>query len=168
MTLKWYRVQQDGTPTFLHEGEDVDDSPGLEALQEAVGGYIERIPDFFLQQKHRLSFEMDGKEVVGTLAQVFCNEESKLPLMAITERVQAQQYIEDNTNPLSLIMTPHDFILGDVVAVFSDVEQFCIACENLDEDHPDWMKGMCEDCYATWASAWNNSKTHTPSDEQED
>lgn len=165
MTLKWYRVQRDGTPTFLHEGEDLDDSPELEALQQAVGGLIERIPNFFLQDLHKIMFEIDGKELVGKLVAVWCNEESKLPLMDIADPVEADQYIQDNANPLSHIMTPHDFILGDVVAVFSDVEQFCIACENLGENHPDWMKGMCEDCYASWAEAWNNSKSQPPSDE---
>ena len=48
MNLKWYRIQKDATTTFLHEGEGVDDSPGLEALQEAVGGLIERIPDYYM------------------------------------------------------------------------------------------------------------------------
>ena len=30
-------------------------------------------------------------------------------------------------------------------------------CDNLPEDHPDWMKGMCESCYTRWANAWSSS-----------
>ena len=28
-------------------------------------------------------------------------------------------------------------------------------CDNLPEDHPDWMKGMCEECYDAWSAAWS-------------
>ena len=34
-------------------------------------------------------------------------------------------------------------------------EDPCEACRNLPDDHPDWMKGMCEDCYATWVASMN-------------
>lgn len=30
-------------------------------------------------------------------------------------------------------------------------------CDNLPDDHPDWMKGMCEICYDRWAEAMNNA-----------
>jgi len=175
MNLRWYRVQRDGTTTFLHEGKGVDDSPGLEALQEAVGGLIERVPDYFMvfredvgnpnyHRPHELMlYDADHeKEIVGKLVQVFVNEESKMPLYGITERVQAMQYVTDNVSPLSFIMHPHDFILGDVVVCLTDVQ------ESEPEPYPDWMKGMDEEEYEAWASTWNNSKTHTPSDENED
>jgi len=29
-------------------------------------------------------------------------------------------------------------------------------CDDLPDDHPDWMKGMCESCYDRWASAWSS------------
>lgn len=180
MNLKWYRIQQDATTTFLHEGEGVDDSPGLEALQEAVGGLIERIPDYYMVKHfddqtsvpHELLLNVDGQDISGILVQVYAHEESKLPFFAITERVQALQYIEENISPLSFIMHPHDFILGDVVVCLKNVyeeEQGCLDCANLGEDHPDWMKGMCEPCYNDWAQSWQErSKTQSPSDEQED
>jgi hypothetical protein len=33
----------------------------------------------------------------------------------------------------------------------------CEVCESLPEHHPDWMKGMCEDCYLDWCVAWRAS-----------
>ena len=182
MNLKWYRIQKDATTTFLHEGEGVDDSPGLEVLQEAVGGLIERIPDYYMvfredvgnPNQHRprelMLYDADSeKEIVGKLVQVFANDESKLPLYDITdpdkekERELRQAYVQANLNPLSVIMHPHDFILGDVVACLTDVQ------ENDPEPYPDWMKGMNEEEYAAWAEKWRErSKTQSPSDEQED
>jgi hypothetical protein len=135
MNLTWYRIQQDATTTFLHEGEGVDDSPELDALQEAVGGLIERIPDLFILGRqtsrgwitdsegvHDLLLQVGENDISGRLVQAYVHEESKLPLLAITERVQALQYIEENISPLSFIMHPHDFILGDVVVCLANVE----------------------------------------------
>jgi hypothetical protein len=31
-------------------------------------------------------------------------------------------------------------------------------CHALPEDHPDWMKGMCECCYARWSNAWGKKE----------
>jgi hypothetical protein len=176
MNLKWYRFQRDGTTTFLHEGKGVDDSPGLEALQKAVGGHIERVPDYFMvfredvgNPNYHRPYELtlydadNEKEIVGQLVQVFVNEDSKMPLYGITERVQAMQYVTDNLSPLSFIMQPHDFILGDVVVCLTDVQ------ESDPEPYPDWMKGMNEEEYAEWAESWQeHSNTQPPSDENED
>ena len=163
MNLKWYRIQKDATTTFLHEGEGVDDSPGLEALQEAVGGLIERIPDYYMVNREHnlpigLMLSVDEQEISGTLVQAYVNEESKLPFFAITDHDEKQAYVAENISPLSFIMHPHDFILGDVVVCLKDVE--------VHEPQPDWMKGMNEEEYAAWAKSWQeHSKTHTPSDE---
>ena len=32
------------------------------------------------------------------------------------------------------------------------------SCDNLPDDHPDWMKGMCECCYNRWANGWGNKE----------
>ena len=170
MNLKWYRIQKDATTTFLHEGEGVDDSPGLEALQEAVGGYIERIPDYFMVNREHdlpigLMLSVDEQDISGTLIQAYAHEESKLPFFAITDPDEEKEkelraaYVAENINPLSFIMHPHDFILGDVVVCLTDVEMI--------EPQPDWMKGMNEEEYAEWAQSWQErSKTQTPSEEQ--
>lgn len=171
MTFKWYLVKIDGETTFLHEGKNIDDSPGLEVLQESVGGYIERIPPFFIHREGmpRLHFTVDGKTVNGILAEMFVHEESKLALYQFTERQDVIRYITENQNPLSFVVAPDDYILGDVVVVMTDVRSGCeCSTLNLDE-HPDWMKGMCEVCYLDWARSMQEaSKTHTPSDENED
>ena len=176
MNLKWYRIQKDATTTFLHEGEGVDDSPGLDALQEAVGGLIERIPDLFILGRqtsrgwitdsegvHNLILTVDEQDIYGTLVQAFVHEESKIPLLAITdpdeekEKELRQAYVAENISPLSFILHPHDFILGDVIVCLKNVE--------VHEPQPDWMKGMNEEEYAVWAQSWQErSKTHTPSD----
>jgi len=156
MNLKWYRIQKDTTTTFLHEGEGEDDSPGLQALQEAVGGLIERIPDYYMVKHfddqtslpHELLLDVDEQEISGILVQVYVHEESKLPLFNITDHDEKQEYVAENISPLSFIMHPHDFILGDVVVCLKDVE--------VHEPHPDWMKGMNEDEYAAWAQKWRN------------
>jgi len=142
MTLKWYQIKPNKEATFLHEGEDVHDSPRLDAMQAAVGGLIERIPNAYLHDGagkpyHTVLFEADEMAVRGTLVEVWCNEESKLEFYSLTERVHAERHVEENINPLSFIMQPHDFILGNVVVVLSDVEE-------------------------------EPSRTQTPSDEQED
>ena len=31
-------------------------------------------------------------------------------------------------------------------------------CHNLPPHHPDWMKGMCGNCYDEWALAWNGGE----------
>ena len=163
MNLKWYRIQQDATTTFLHEGEGVDDSPGLDALQEAVGGLIERIPDYYMVNRENdlpigLMLSVDEQEISGTLVQAYVHEESKLPFFNITDHDEKQEYVAENISPLTFIMHPHDFILGDVVVCLKDVE--------VHEPQPDWMKGMNEEEYAAWAQSWQErSKTQTPSEE---
>ena len=133
MNLTWYRHQQDGTTTILGVGEGEDDSPGLQALQEAVGGLIERIPDYYMtNQRNQLPYEVmlsvDGQDFKGVLYEIYVNEESKLPLFAITdpdpvkERELRKAYVAENINDFSFVMQPHDFILGDIVVCLANVE----------------------------------------------
>ena len=35
----------------------------------------------------------------------------------------------------------------------------CDDCDNLPDNHPDWMKGFCEDCYEKWSATWSRVYT---------
>ena len=136
MILTLYRHQQDGTTTILGVGEGEDDSPGFEALQEAVGGLIERIPDYYMSKRmsegiqlpYEVMLSVDGQDFKGVLYEIYVNEESKLPLFAITdpdpvkERELRKAYVAENINDFSFVMHPHDFILGDIVVCLANVE----------------------------------------------
>ena len=128
MNLKWYQIKPNKEATFLHEGEGVHDSPGLDAMQAAVGGLIERIPVAYYQDGagrpyHTVLFEADGMAVRGTVVEIWCNEESKLELYSLTERSHAQKHVDENISPLSFVTMPHDFILGNVLVALCDVEE---------------------------------------------
>ena len=95
----------------------------------------------------------------GKVLNIISNEEGHLPYYALETDEDRAAYMKEHLNPITQLFQPHDFILGNAVVEievrepgFSDS---CLDCENLPADHPDWMKGMCEPCYAAWAEAWN-------------
>ena len=46
-----------------------------------------------------------------------------MELYSLTERSHAQKHVEENISPLSFVMMPHDFILGNVLVALCDVEE---------------------------------------------
>jgi hypothetical protein len=169
MTRKWILIQPDGESSVLPV--EADEEPDLATLQEAVDGFIEYAPRFHLQGDISIGFvdtDLFGNEISmsGKVRNVIMNEESRLPYYALENDEDRAAYVKEHLNPISQIFNPHDmtlgFVLGNAVVELEvrDEEQDngCLDCENLPADHPDWMKGMCEHCYAAWAEAWNTKE----------
>ena len=162
MTRKWILIQPDGESSVLPV--EADEEPGLATLQEAVDGLIEYAPQFYVQGDISIAFtdtDLFGNEISmsGKVRNIVMNEESKLPYYALGNDEERAAYVKEHLNPITQLFQPHDFVLGNAVVELEvrDEEQDngCLDCENLPAEHPDWMKGMCEHCYAAWAEALN-------------
>ena len=113
-------VHPSGQVVLINEGSE----PELSVLQRAVGGFIENIPEYYLWEgpvvKHMAKFRIteSGEIVEGGITRIYCNEESKLPLYQFLQQNETekyQEYINENLNPLSYILEPHDFMVGRVI-----------------------------------------------------
>lgn len=83
------------------ETTDITQQPGLEALQQAVGGYIEIVPGIT---------SYDGEEAVA-----FCNEEGKINRLPINQKA-TRIWNEAFGEPVG------DILVGDVAIVTGDDE----------------------------------------------
>jgi len=165
MTRKWILIQPDGESSVLPVGVNwADEEPDLETLQEAVDGLIQYAPQFYVQGDISIGFvdtDLFGNEISmsGKVRNIIMNEESKLPYYALEEDEERAAYVKEHLNPITQLFQPHDFVLGNAVVEIevreSGFSDSCLDCENLPADHPDWMKGMCEHCYAAWAESMN-------------
>lgn len=83
------------------ETTDITKQPGLDALQKAVGGYIEIVPGIT---------KYDGEEAVA-----FCNEEGKINRLPMNQK--ATRAWRD-----ALGFEPGDILVGDIAIVTGDDE----------------------------------------------
>ena len=165
MTRKWILIQPDGESSVLPV--EADEEPGLATLQEAVGGLFEYAPQFYVQGDISIGFvdtDLFGNEISmsGKVRNIIMGGESKLPFYALENDEERAAYMKEHLNPITQLFQPHDFVLGNAVVELEvrdgydqGIASTCGDCDNLPADHPDWMKGMCEHCYAGWAEALN-------------
>lgn len=105
---------------FLAEGGvpkkvELDGPPSLEALQNAVGGYLEAVPGFN-------TFNVEGKLESCV---VFCNEEGKL--LGLPVNTKATKLWEaclnragDSLFTSSPIKRAKDYLVGNIVVIYGD------------------------------------------------